>query len=199
MAVRGAARLDKICRTIMLISFSAVLGYKFSMLQNGEDNVFTPSPEDAAKGLENNPQDYPGLKVSMAICIFSAYLYLYYFLMGFEFSGSFVLIMARIISRNIPFFMMFYAVVLVGFAATIALITNDGTPDYNYGMRHMIFVIWNLFKQTVNVQDFHEKDAYDYDSAPDSLKWILDITQTAFVFSVVILMLNLLIAMVNGN
>ena len=94
MAVRGAAKLDKLCRTVMLISYAVLLAYKidihfsadggnkFYEVQNGNSTMYVgPRAPPGLSGGPYNPQDYPGMKVSMAVGLFSAYIYVYYFLM----------------------------------------------------------------------------------------------------------------------
>lgn len=193
--VRGAAKFDKIARTIIMITFTAVCIEKTKLSFSGDGNIYSTNDD----GHNWNPQDYPGLKISMAISVLVSYIYLYYFFMGFDSTGPFVLTMTRIIGGIIPFFLTFYSITLLGFAGAISVITNLGDPRTSYGFGHVAFIAWNLIKQTVGLQNFHEYDAFGYSDAPNDLIWILDILQTSFYVCVVLIMLNLLIGMVSNT
>jgi hypothetical protein len=163
-AVRGAARFDKVCRTIIMMSYTALCSFKS---YQHVDTDFSPTEADVDQGRPFNSQDFVGVKLSAAICVMSTYIYAYYFLMGFDTTGPFVLILSRIVGKNIPFFLMFYAISLIGFACSIALLTNNGDPNINYGIFHTLSVSWYLVKQTVSVKNFNEMNAYDTDSTPE--------------------------------
>ena len=194
-SIRGAAKFDRICRSIIIVAYIILCFGKFAISNQGKDNKYTNDDVDGS----TNPQDYPVVKISMAICTWTSYIYMYYFLMGFNATGPFVLTMARIISGNIPYFLKFYSITLVAYAMAIAVLTNNGDPSIEYGFGHVLFICWNLIKQTVSLQNFQEWDSFGYEDAAADYAWLLDICVTTFYICVVLVMLNLLIAMVNGK
>ena len=141
-----------------------------------------------------------GVKVSFVFCIIAAWLYLYYFLMGFDSTGPFVLTIYRIVSRDVPFFVTFYLIVLVAFGCAMSLLTNTGDMTVGYGFKHLILTIYDLIQVTVMMQQLGSYGAeIDVNFVPSNLVWVYNIIFTAFYIVVVLMFLNLLIAMINST
>jgi hypothetical protein len=126
-----------------------------------------------------------------------AWFSFYYYLMGFDGTGPFVLSITRIVSKDIPFFMTFYLVVLIAFACSLSMLVNDGDPESSYGFYNLMVSFWVLIKLTVNFGEY--SFGLDEDHVPMRLLWLFDFLQTFFYIIVVLMMLNLLIAMINST
>lgn len=191
--IRGAAVFDKYCRGLITVSFLVFCILKGYLGITHHINDYASTSSD----LSYNPQDFVGVKVSLSICVLSAYAYVYFFFMGFDSTGPFVLTVYRIISRKIPFFLLFYCVILVGFACALSMLTNDGNPSAGYGFWRLILAIWTLIHTTVNASPTN--DVIDISLVPPDLQWLFDILLTSYFVIVVLMMMNLLIAMINGE
>ena len=117
--------------------------------------------------------------------------------MGFDSTGPFVLTLYRIVSKNVPFFLQFYVIILVGFACALSLLTNNGNPLFHYGFWHFILIIWTLTKSTVGLGP--SNDALNVSNISNDIFWIYDVISTLFSIIVVLLMVNLLIAIISGK
>jgi nicotinamidase-related amidase len=136
------------------------------------------------------------IKVSLTACVMSSWLHLYYFLMGFDSTGPFMLTIFRIVGRNVPYFLRFYSVIVVTFACGLSLLSNNGTLAASYSFMNILTAMWTLMQVTVGADPTHNSIDIHNDVAPH-LYWLGDLLLTMYYASVVILMINLLIAMIS--
>jgi nicotinamidase-related amidase len=187
-ALRGVARYDKVVRCVKVASFLIFAAYKIAAMNNGMEPVVD------GKVIVSDATDH-ALKVSLTICVMSSWLHVYYFLMGFESTGPFMLTIFRIVGRNVPYFMRFYAVVVVTFACGLSLLSNNGTLQPGYAFMNLLTAVWTLLQVTVGADPTHNSiDIHSH--VPAHLYWLADLLLTTYYASVVILMINLLIAMI---
>jgi hypothetical protein len=192
--IRGAARFDKYVRTLMTWSFIALCISKLFVSMSDDANVYQA---DDQSQTPYKIQDFQTVTYSLTICVMSCYVYMYYFLMGFDTSGPFVLTIYRIISQNIPYFLQFYIVILVSFGCALSLVTNTGNPSFVYGFRHLGLVIWTLVRGTVNLEPSNNE--LREENVARNVMWLYDLLITSYNILVVIIFLNLLIALISGK
>ena len=139
-SIRGAAKYEKMCNTIMILAFTSLITNEYIRHIKYELRI----PIDVVTDL--------GVKLSFTICISFIWLYLFYFFMGFDRTGPFVLTIYRIVSRDIPFFITFYFIVVIAFGCALSLLTSSGNSSMSYGFTHVILTIFDLIQITVNMQ-----------------------------------------------
>ena len=122
---------------------------------------------------------------------------MYYFLMGFDSTGPFVLKIYRIISKDVPYFLQFYIVILAALASALSMLTNDGNPAEGAGLYRFILTLWTLLKLTVNGSD--DYNVLGITNVPNDLQWFYDIIYTAFTAVAVLLLVNILIAIIGDT
>jgi nicotinamidase-related amidase len=186
--VRGAARFEKLSNIIVVFCYTALfvsMYIRYWKYQNGDVVDVT---SDAA------------VKVSFVFCILAAWLYLYYFLMGFDHTGRFVLVIYRIVTLDVPFFVTFYLIVLVAFGCAISLLTNSGNTSPGYGFLNLLITIFSLIQVTVSMQQNgnYNSQISVANVSPD-LVLVFNVVFTSFYIVVVLMFLNLLIAIINST
>ena len=137
------------------------------------------------------------IQFPLIIRVFVAWVRIYFFLMGFDSTGPFVITIYRIVSKDVPYFLYFYLVVLAAFACALTSLINDGDPTVSMGFWDIMVTFWVLMKFTVNwgQYNFGVDEAYVSDKNVE----LFDFIQTFFFFIVNILMLNLLIARMSNT
>lgn len=189
--LRGAAKVEKWCGLAMFISFSFLCIYKIAAYYNNEKYYEPHTPSRPYPRF-----DVPGIQISLTIASLSSWMNMYYFLMGFESTGPFVLKIYTIISKDVPYFMQYYIIILCALSTVIAMLTDDGNPANGAGFYRLIVTLWTLFKLTVGGQDdYNMTSIWD---VPVDLRWLFDVVLTLFRVAAVLLMINLLIAII-GN
>ena len=153
-----------------------------------------PSPSPT---FQYNPQDYPGSKISLSVCVVACWFNLYYYMMGFKATGPFMLTFKRVISHDVPYFMQFFFIPLFGFALCLSMLENDGTVEKGYAFWNTFRTIWNLMQKSVAMNLFI--DLTSLSLVPNNLQWLSNLLLTAFYGFVVLIMLNLLIAIINNT
>ena len=138
-----------------------------------------------------------GIEISLAVCVFAAWTNMYYFLMGFDSTGPFVLKIYRIISKDVPYFLQFYVVILAALASALSMLTNDGNPAPGAGLFRFIITLWTLLKLTVNGSD--DYNVLGITNVPNDLQWFYDIVYTGFTAVAVLLLVNILIAIIGDT
>eukprot|EP00600_Ochromonadales_sp_CCMP1393_P010544 CAMPEP_0175007414 /NCGR_PEP_ID=MMETSP0005-20121125/6394_1 /TAXON_ID=420556 /ORGANISM="Ochromonas sp., Strain CCMP1393" /LENGTH=945 /DNA_ID=CAMNT_0016262845 /DNA_START=27 /DNA_END=2864 /DNA_ORIENTATION=+ len=193
--LRGIAKFDKAIRVIKILSFVSFCCFKAITANRGREDV--NNSQHGATVLYDETDD-TGIKISLTICIIVSWLHLYYFLMGFDTTGPFMLTMFCIISTDVPYFLNFYMIVVVAFACALSLLSNTGDPHAHYGFLHLLKAIWTLIQDTVGLNATHDvintQNLY-----PAHLQWVADVLLTIYYIIVVILMINLLIAMISDT
>lgn len=182
--VRGAAKYEKLMDTFLVLSYVSVFVNVFLRFNSQNDDTYGDI----------------GTKISLTVCILVAWMYLFYFFMGFESTGPFVLTIYRIVSSDIPYFVMFYFLVIVAFGCSLSLLTNNGDPTIGYNVGHVLYTMYDLIQVTVSLQqngNFH--DELNSTFVPEQLVTIFSFLLTIFYFIVVLMFLNLLIAMINNT
>ena len=122
----------------------------------------------------------------------------YYYLLGLDSTGPFMLTLFRITTRDVPHFMVFYLIVLIAFTTAISLLSNNGNFHLDYSMWHWVMTFYTLIQNTVSLDPTHAK-VTDIENVSPNLRWISDLLITAYYASVVIIMLNLLIGMISAT
>jgi len=193
--LRGIARFDKAMRLIKITSFVAFCCAKVVTLNRGDE--LERYSQGQATVLYHKDDDM-AIKVCLTVCILSSWIHLYYFFMGFDSTGPFMLTMFRIISKDVPYFMNFYSIVLFAFACALSMLSNDGNYEVGHGFMMLLQAVWTLIQDTVDLDatrdNINEQEAYPY-----YLQWLADILLTTYYVIVIILMLNLLIAMISDT
>eukprot|EP01037_Dinobryon_pediforme_P018100 gene18101-18340_t len=147
--------------------------------------------------FQYNPQDYPGSKITLSICVVTCWFNLYYYMMGFKKTGPFMLTFKRVVVHDLPYFLQFFFIPLIGFALCISMLENDGTVEKNYAFWNTARTVWALIQKAVTVNVFI--DTTDLTLVPNNLQWLSNLLLTTFYFFEVLIMLNLLIAIINDT
>eukprot|EP01035_Chromulina_nebulosa_P014042 gene14042-18591_t len=127
----------------------------------------------------------------------TAWMHLYYYLMGFERTGLFVITLARIITRDVPYFLRFYAISLFAFASAISLLGNTGNYHTRFSFMRYLKTVWTLIHETVNLGS--PDDQANLLLVPEDLRWLSDMMNAIFYYVVAYIMVNLLIAIINST
>lgn len=180
LGVRGAAQLDNICSTVEFLTFATACFLKVLQYVNA---VSTESTEQTVRAL-------------LSITVLTSWIYLYFFLLGFEITGVFVVIVADILSSDMPKFMALFVVVLFGFGSSFALLhgTEIGV-GLTGGVHNLIDYIWTLLVYTITGGNEGERYfPYGHGRAP---RWFYVGLVMLYNLCIVFLMLNLLVAMMS--
>jgi hypothetical protein len=208
---RGVARYDKALRVIKILAYFSFMSLSVCEKYRGNTRTsaaptFMPTAAPTMDGSDSYaPEGAPGagdwydfgIKISVVICVASSYLHLYYYFMGFDRTGPFVLTMFRIITQDVPYFMQFYCLIVVATACSLSLL-RDNLNSQAGGFTLLARVIYKLIQDTVGVEitNYSINDLSEY---PEHLQWIVNIVLTFYRITVIILMLNLLIAMISNT
>ena len=217
--IRGAAKFDKILFTVIFVSFYALFVQKCLAYLYQDINVYTsmspsqmptiaptvsgnfsraqPLPFDGH--LDYLPLDSIGMKLSLAICVLSVWTKVFYFLMAFESTGPFVLTIYRIVSKDVPYFLTFYLVILVAFGCALSMLTNNGSYHVGWGFWALLDAIWGLIKTTVNLPLPAGDDILNGSVVPIDEFWVYDVISTLYNVIANLMMVNLLIAMISNT
>jgi ankyrin repeat protein len=180
--VRGAARLDNVCSTIEFLSFGMACFLKLLQFFNH---------------LSIDQGDVP-IRVLISISVLTSWVYLYFFLLGFTHTGTFVIIVSTILSKDIPVFFSMYTVVLCGFGSSFALTSLAKGGTMASGFNHFFSVLWSLFVYTVTGGNYDGFDGKFFPTADYSRPfWLYVILVAMFNLIILFLMLNLLVAMMS--
>jgi hypothetical protein len=208
---RGAALYDKILKITKSLSY---LGFFicFDYLRKPPDpsSVIptaqpTPAPTFAstanAAAHSNQHWDRDTLDQTTKIClvtsVVASYLHLYYFLMGFDITGPFVLTLFRTVAQDLPHFILFYCLIVVATACALSVLKND-LYTASGGFELLSDVAYKLVQDIVGL-DLTHYSVTDLGDYPRHLRWIVNIVLTLYRIVVTILMLNLLIAMISNT
>jgi hypothetical protein len=205
---RGVALFDKILRVIKILSFVTFCCFKAYAAWHDRTVSTEPWPTSqptSAPTAGNSPypheQTYDktdqGIKLCIVVCVIASYFHLYYFFMGFDSTGPFVLTLFRIIAQDVPYFMQFYFINVLATACALSVLRHDRSPG-DGGFFLLVRAIWTLIQDTVGIDATHDviNDITEY---PKYLQWMADIILTCYYITVIILMLNLLIAMISNT
>lgn len=105
----------------------------------------------------------------------------------------------KIITRDVPYFLQFFMIVIFAFACAISLISNKGSDVYyvEYGFYRFIMTVWTFIKITVGAD--YTGSLVDVQNVPGHLVWLYDILMTSYDVIATLLMLNLLIAIIGTS
>eukprot|EP01038_Epipyxis_sp_PR26KG_P005581 gene5581-7706_t len=187
--IRGVAVFDRVCRWIKMITFLLFCFLKVFAVK--QVNHYTNADGSF------QPQHHLGVNLTLVICAFTSWIHMYYYLMGFESTGPFVLSITKIVASDVPYFMTFYSVILIAYACAFSIITNSGEPFANYGFQQFFTTLYGLLQITVSLSP--TLNNLDVSNTSRNLQWIMEIQRTSFNFIVIIMMINILIAMVNST
>jgi nicotinamidase/pyrazinamidase len=190
--LRGIPVYDKLLKTAKMLAFVA-----FCFCKGFQEHRTHKGPVAGDRYEVQNDRSDEGAKIALTLCIISSWMHLYYFLMGFDSTGPFVLTISRIVSKDVPYFFKFYSIVVVAFACALSVLSNNGNNAAWYGFFHLIKAIWTLIQDTINMRAISHDYTNHMQYYPRHLQWLADILLTVYYISVVLLMLNLLIAMIN--
>ena len=118
----------------------------------------------------------------MTICVMTSWIHMYYYFMGFDFSGPFVLTIMKIVMNDIPYFLNFYAIILIAFGCALSMLANDGNNSPGYGFFLLLKTVWGLIQSMVGFQEpTHNVSNLNPDdgSFTPRMNWIADIVMTA--------------------
>lgn len=189
--VRGAAQYERIFRTLTW------LFYCFWAFRRTHDYFGYQKEYYVHQQKEHFHQQLDwSVSVSLAGCVLSSWMYLYYVLMGFDSTGPFVLTVYKIVTHDVPSFFRYYMVVIASFGCAFAVLTDSGNTDANYGFGHFVEIIWGLIRVTVN--NSSKAPVSTHDASPRT-KPLLDILMTVYFFISSLLMINILIALIGAS
>ncbi|CAM9129482.1 unnamed protein product, partial [Ectocarpus fasciculatus] len=176
--VRGAAQLDNLCSSVEFVTFGIACLLK--LLQ-----YFSVLTEEDSDGI---------VRIFLSITVLTSWIYLYFFLLGFEMTGVFVVIVADILSSDMPKFLSLFIIVLFGFGSSFSLLHSE-SGTVGLGFHDIIDTIWTLLVYTITsgnegVQYF----PYGHGTSP---RWFYVGLVMLYNLCIVFLMLNLLIAMMS--
>ena len=81
-----------------------------------------------------------------------------------------MLTISRIISSDVPYFLRFYAIILIAFACGISVSTNNGNYNIGYGVLSLLLTIYCLIQNTVNMRNLTQ-DVIHWDDLSPNLEW----------------------------
>ena len=193
---RGVAKFNKIMRVLKIFSFVSYCCCKAVTANRGELDE-----ENSVHGATvfYHREDDIAIKFTLTICIITCWMHMYFFFMGFDATGPFILTLFRIVANDIPYFLNFYMIVVFAFGAALSLLSNDGNFRAGYGFLHLLKAIWTLIQFTVGVGDTTQDNISIADNVSVSLQWWADILLTMYFTSVILIMLNLLIALISAT
>ena len=194
--VQGTARFHIISRAVKIISYYFFLGYQladgtFTHQSRADDNTFSSALA--------SPQDNRATKLSLTVCVMTSWLHGYFYLLGFESTGPFLLVLSRIVIKDLPYFSQFYVFVLLGFGCAIAMVSNNGEEDISFGFSRLFESIVGLIQKTVNISPFktYPASVLGLDDVSEDVNWLQDVQVTLYYSIVVFILLNLLIAIMS--
>ncbi len=105
----------------------------------------------------------------------------------------------KIITRDVPYFLQFFGIVIMGFSCAVAMISNKDSDVFfvEYGFIRLLLTMWTFIKITVDAQYIGE--LVDIANVPPQMNWLFDLLMTTFGFVATLLMLNLLIAIIGTS
>ena len=178
IGVRGAAQLDNICSSVEFVTFGISCFLK--VLQ-----YFGALSESESDGA---------VRIFLSITVLTAWIYLYFFLLGFERTGVFVVIVSDILSSDMPKFLSLFVIVLCGFGSAFSLL-HFGTGPVGEGFLDLIDSIWTLLVYTITAgNEGVQYYPYGHGNSP---RWFYVGMVMLYNLCIVFLMLNLLIAMMS--
>eukprot|EP01038_Epipyxis_sp_PR26KG_P012648 gene12648-16957_t len=187
---RGAASLDRICKIIK--SYSIFLALIFQ-----------------AVGIQT-PNGHLRFKFCLVTAILVSWLHMLYYLMFFEQFSSFVLCVYKIIGKDVRNFSLYFILIVTAFAVALTSLSDNQTEtsqaitENNYvtndksgnrGIYAIILAGYTLIQIVANIDPTYDHIHSWLTKSPSNLTWLSDIIFTFFSLSVVILMINILIAM----
>ena len=204
---RGSMKFNKFCRMGITLGFALFCIFKFSNILGPQKNYLLPNNEpgnlfytDPSSNANDDrgkfsvnflPNDRLSIKLTLGVIVLLSWANFYYYLMGFNYSGEFVLMMSRICYKDVPYFLSFYLLVVIAFSCAIAMLVNDGNPDINSGFSLLVYTFWALLKDTVSLQFFGAEQAswqqdyfFNEQNVPDSLHWLFELL--VFLFQSVV-------------
>jgi nicotinamidase-related amidase len=189
--IMGAPRFHTFCRLVKAVSFLFVMGFQ---LHDGTGTSQVTSSEYPS-ALES-PQVHRGVKIPLTVCVLTSWLHCFYYLLGFESTGPFLLVLTRIVVNDLPYFAQFYVFVLMAFGCAISMITNNGNIDVSFGFSRLLETICGLIQKTISISpsDIYPASIVTLDYVSKNLLWVQDILITAYYGVVVLVLVNLLIA-----
>ena len=149
-SLRGVAKYNMLCRGLKVVLFHIFIAFRIAEASRRDwKNIFIIRSESASHSrylrtfeesifdqdvssyptsyptsipsFMYNPQDNPGSKICLTLCVVVSWFNLYYYMMGFKGTGPFMLTFKRVISHDVPYFMQFFFIPLAGFALCLLL------------------------------------------------------------------------------
>ena len=144
--IRGAARISKILMSVTMFLYFILCSYKYQEYQYiyHENPNYDPHSEDF-----RNYSWYTGGKQCEVLVVITVWMKMFYFLMGYSQTGPFVLVITNVMGGNVPYFMMFYLVILVAYSAALSTLTMDFNTDAEFGVTTLLAGIYDLTRITV--------------------------------------------------
>ena len=193
--VHGVVYFHVFCRSLKVVSFFLFLAFQ---LYDGSANV--DQADDIYSSALKSPQDSKAVKIPLAVCVMTAWVHSYYYLVGFERTGPFLLVLSRIILNDLPYFFIFFIFVLLAFASSISMVSND-ISNISFGFSRLVETLFGLIQKTVNVMPttIYPAGVISVDNVAIDLQWVQDIQIVLFYGTVNLLLVNLLIAIMSST
>ena len=184
----GVARFHVLITNIKIVSFS--LFFAFQLMDAYNATRFKSS------FLKDHIHDsHMVVLIAMTFCTMSSWLHLYYYLMGFETTGPFLLVLSRIVVNDVPYFMQFLVFLLLGFASAIAMVANNSSNYANVFWK-LCEIIFGLIQKSVLLLPYSTYPAglIDANAVDANLFWLQDILITVYYGIVIFVFITTLIA-----
>ena len=180
--IRGSAIFAKVVLLTLYVLYLVLVVARLKYTYDGH-----------ALGQVTPPGDTEFLiKFCLAASVIASWTALFYFLMALDGSGPFVIILYRILITDIPFFLVYYSIVLAGFASAISMLRVNAVGGVGIDFLNCV---WELFQAALDM--FKDLETITYDSVDEKFKSFYDFFITLYYLLVVLLLLNLLIGMVS--
>jgi hypothetical protein len=208
--VRGAAKLDRLLRVVMIASFVITvwskvrIGYLTSLLYDHQLNQVNNDGQHTGLfycSTNSNPDPVCYHQkitvIFISLCGAISWIYFFFFFLAFEKVAPFLLIIFRILQNDFAYFFRFYSIIVLSFGVATSTLSNIYHDDNGYGVYRCGLAMWVLLQNTVNYNNVNI-DVINDDAAYYDLKWLMEFYNISFFVFVVLMLVNLLIGMI-GN
>ena len=131
------------------------------------------------------------IHLPMMVCVLVVWSRLFYFLMGFDSSGPLIVTIYRITTEDIPYFLIYYMIILIAFACALSLFANGGNPDASIGFQSLYLSIWSCI-QEVAIRNSPISEIEGTAIFSEMLK-------TLFTWISILIMISILICMIDDT
>ena len=179
--VNGVPVFNIVCKALKIATFALFCAFRIR--------------ED---GDSMNYRNDLAVKLNLGVCLLVSWIHMYYYLMPFEWTGPFILTLARIIGDVLPNFLKFLFIILIAFGCALALLADNGDCSDLNGFSAIFRIIWVLIQDTLHPSISPSIRVADISNVADNLQWLNDLLMVLYYGIVNIVILNILIAVINA-